>query len=382
MPELGNVGGQIARSAGVLLFLVAPLVLVPSALAGSALSQERFTNPGGHPYQQILFVAASGETNRLAATLTPTALELTDPAGISPLGGCESPLPDDLTAVACRVGLSPGLPSFEATLGDRDDVFSADLPAVVHGGSGADILRAGGVPFGLGGHLYGDSGDDRLVGHGGYDTLDGGPARDRLFGGGDTDVLAGGPGDDTLRGDSGDDALSGGPGRDRLDGGRGFDQLYGEGGRDRLEARDGNPDDVHCQGGDGAMLDRVDMLSGRCGRTVRVGAPRAVPVGDLDSLPLAFALTFVPGDSLGTGVGCPADRTRPCTGSLLIRDQGLVLGRKRFRRLEPGRKRQLTMRVGRRASDKAARGDSLVTLVVTTRNEGRPLRAVATAAVL
>lgn len=208
--------------------------------------------------------------------------------------------------------MSPASPSFEATLGDRDDLFSADLPAVVHGGSGADILRAGGAPSGLGAHLFGDSGHDRLVGQDGLDTLDGGPARDRLSGGDDTDRLAGGRGDDTLRGESGDAALRGGPGRDTLDGGgEGFDQLYGEGGRDRLEARDGHPDDVRCRGGDGALLDRVDMLSGRCGRTVRVGAPRTVPVGDLDSLPLAFALTSFPGDSLGTGVGCPADRTRP-----------------------------------------------------------------------
>jgi len=381
MPEHGSFVGQTARSAGVALFLVGPIALVPSALAATAASEQRFSNPGGNPYQQVLFAAAPGETNRLAVTLTPTALELTDPVGITPLGGCESPSPSDPTAVACSLGSSTGLPSFEAMLGDGDDVFSADLPAVAHGGSGADTLSVEGELSVVGVLLFGDSGNDRLVGQGGEDRLEGGSARDTLFGGADIDTLAGGAGDDLLRGESDSDTLRGGPGRDALHGGPGFDQLYGEGGGDRLDARDGDTDDVHCQGSDNAILDRVDMLSGRCRRSVRVGAPRAVPVGDLDSLPLVLALTSFPGDSLGTGVGCPADRTRPCTGSLLIRDEGLVFGRKRFRRLLPGGKRQLTIRVGKRAVNRAARGDGLVTLVVTTRDRRRTLRVTATAGV-
>jgi hypothetical protein len=376
------VRSRSAFSAGVALFLAASLVAAPSALAGSVASRERFSNPGGNPYQRVVFVAASGEANRLAVTLTPAALELTDPVGITPLSGCDRPSPGDLTAVACRAGSSLGTTSFEAMLGDGDDVFAADLPAVAHGGSGADNLGVDGVLHGGGGALFGDSGDDSLWGQSGQDTLDGGPGRDRLFGRVDQDTLAGGSGDDLLRGESGDDVLRGGSGRDLVDGGRGFDQLYGDGGRDRLDARDGHTDDVHCRGGDGAKLDRLDMLRGRCAQRARGGAPRTVPVGDLSSTPLAFAVSSGDlGDSLGTGVGCPADRTRPCTGSLVIRDAGRVFGRKRFRQLMPGRERQLTMHVGRRAVNRAGSGDSRVTLVVTTRDRGRALRVVATAGV-
>ena len=363
-----------ACSAGVALFLAASLVAAPSALAGSAASQERFSNPGGNPYQRVVFVAASGEANRLAVTLTPAALELTDPVGITPLSGCDRPFPGDLTAVACRAGSSLGTTSFEAMLGDGDDVFAADLPAVAHGGSGADDLRVDGV-------LFGDSGDDSLSSQSGQDALHGGPGRDRLSGGVDQDTLAGGAGDDLLRGEQGDDVLRGGPGRDLVDGGRGFDQLYGDG-RDRLDASDGHTDDAHCRHGDGAKLDRLDMLRGRCAQLARGGAPRTVPVGDLSSTPLAFAVSSGDlGDSLGTGVGCPADRTRPCTGSLVIRDAGRVFGRKRFRQLMPGGERQLTMHVGRRAVNRAGSGDSRVTLVVTTRDRGRALRVVETAGV-
>jgi serralysin len=376
------VRSRRAFSAGVALFLAASLVAAPSALAGSAASQERFSNPGGNPYQRVVFVAASGEANRLAVTLTPAALELTDPVGITPLSGCDRPSPGDVTAVACRAGSTLGTTSFEAMLGDGDDVFATDLPAVAHGGSGADSLRVDGVLPGVGGALFGDSGDDSLSSQSGQDTLHGGPGRDRLSGGVDQDTLAGGSGDDLLRGEQGDDVLRGGPGRDLVDGGRGFDRLYGDGGDNRLDARDGHTDDVRCRRGDAAKLDRLDMLRGRCAQQARGGAPRTVPVGDLSSTPLAFVVSSGDlGDSLGTGVGCPADRTRPCTGSLVIRDGGLVFGRKRFRQLMPGGERQLTMHVGRRAVDRAGSGDSRVTLVVTTRERGRTLRIVATAGV-
>ena len=371
-----------AFSAGVALFLAASLVAAPSALAGSAASQERFSNPGGNPYQRVVFVAASGEANRLAVTLTPAALELTDPVGITPLSGCDRPSPGDLTAVACLAGSSLGTTSFEAMLGDGDDVFAADLPAVAHGGSGADSLRLNGVLHGVGGALFGDSGDDSLSSQSGQDTLDGGPGRDSLSGGVDQDTLAGGSGDDLLRGEQGNDVLRAGPGRDLVDGGRGFDQLYGDGGENRLDARDGHTDDVRCRRGDAAKLDRLDMLRGRCAQQSRGGAPRTVPVGDLSSTPLAFAVSSGDlGDSLGTGVGCPADRTLPCTGSLVIRDSGLVFGQKRFRQLMPGGERQLTMHVGSRAVNRAGSGDSRVTLVVTTRDRARTLRVAATAGV-
>lgn len=356
-----------AVAAGVALSVAAPLAAPPAALSASVSSQERF-NQGG-PYQKIVFEAVPGEANRLAATLSQMMLNLSDPVGITPLAGCERPTPTDATAVVCR---ALGGIVFEATLADGDDVLSANLALVAHGGSGKDVLRGSGS-------LYGESGADTIVGEGDEDVLKGGSGRDRLAGGGHGH-LSGGSGADIVNGRRGDDLLRGGPGGDLLDGGRGFDIFDGGGGRDRLHARDRHPDIVECRGADRATLDRLDMLRGRCARVARTGAARAVPVGDLSSDPLTLGVT-TEADSLGTGVGCPADRATACTGSLVIRDAGRVLGRKRFGPLGPGQERQLTMHVGERVVNRAGSGDSRVRLVVTTRDPARILQAVAAAEV-
>ncbi|MGO4527334.1 M10 family metallopeptidase C-terminal domain-containing protein [Microvirga sp. 2MCAF35] len=67
-----------------------------------------------------------------------------------------------------------------------------------------------------GANLYGEIGDDYLIGRGGSDGL---------FGGGGNDALDGGGGNDTLWGGNGDDIIWGGAGADTLDGGHGIDTL-------------------------------------------------------------------------------------------------------------------------------------------------------------
>jgi hypothetical protein len=59
-----------------------------------------------------------------------------------------------------------------------------------------------------------------------------------LMGGAGDDVLVGGSGNDDLRGGAGDDQLDGGPGDDSIDGNTGFDQLRGGTGHDSFGARE------------------------------------------------------------------------------------------------------------------------------------------------
>lgn len=87
--------------------------------------------------------------------------------------------------------------------------------------------------------LYGDSGDDVLIGSphvdqingaGGNDTVIGGDSRDTLRGGSGRDSLNGGNGNDLVVGQGGSgDSLTGGEGNDTLNGGAGTDTLIEQG---------------------------------------------------------------------------------------------------------------------------------------------------------
>jgi len=113
--------------------------------------------------------------------------------------------------------------------------------------------------------LYGDVGNDRLIGGHGRDTLSGGDGKDRLTGGPGDDTLSGGDdrdllngnrGDDTLNGENGHDNLKGGPGNDQLNGGPGRDRLFGGPGTDTLsgdldnDILNGGPSQDTLTGGD------------------------------------------------------------------------------------------------------------------------------------
>ncbi len=80
--------------------------------------------------------------------------------------------------------------------------------------------------------LAGNSGDNRLNGLDGTDTLFGNAGNDRLSGGNQGDQVNGDDGDDTLQGNLGNDKLKGGDGDDVLNGGAGKDVLTGNTGAD------------------------------------------------------------------------------------------------------------------------------------------------------
>lgn len=87
--------------------------------------------------------------------------------------------------------------------GVRPADFEALLEVTVYGQAGDDTL----IGSQLADLLLGGSGADELRGEGGDDSLRGGPGDDRL---------RGGAGNDQLRGDQGDDACVGGPGADAM----------------------------------------------------------------------------------------------------------------------------------------------------------------------
>lgn len=102
--------------------------------------------------------------------------------------------------------------------------FSPNQGILAYGQSGNDFIYVD-KAISLSAVLYGDDGDDFLVGGSGNDTL---------LGGAGNDLLWGTNGNDVLSGDDGNDILVGGQGNDTLIGGAGTDWLYGTGGEDVL----------------------------------------------------------------------------------------------------------------------------------------------------
>lgn len=92
----------------------------------------------------------------------------------------------------------------------------------IFGGSGNDTLSSSPNTTGVN-SLYGELGDDQLLGGGYSDILNGGEGNDNLWGGQGDDSLAGELGADTIDGGDGKDTLSGGAGNDTLIGGAGSD---------------------------------------------------------------------------------------------------------------------------------------------------------------
>lgn len=102
-----------------------------------------------------------------------------------------------------------------------DTNFSVMDIVSIYGEAGDDIIRREGERS----YIDGGEGADTIIAGFGADTITGGwdDAADSIEGGHGNDLLTGGGGNDTLRGGQGADTLDGGAGTDLLDGGQGDD---------------------------------------------------------------------------------------------------------------------------------------------------------------
>lgn len=82
--------------------------------------------------------------------------------------------------------------------------------------------------------LYGNKGNDTIYGGKGNDFINGNSGDDFLFGNKGNDTIYGSKGNDYLYGDTGKDKLYGGKGKDTIYGNKGNDILYGDNGNDKI----------------------------------------------------------------------------------------------------------------------------------------------------
>ncbi|HEV2296808.1 MAG TPA: hypothetical protein VGR35_23400 [Tepidisphaeraceae bacterium] len=180
-------------------------------------------------------------------------------------GAQNSPSDPNLLAVARnRIGRA-----FEAgdvarvsvTSGAGDDYVemrATDVPGALEGATGNDRLAGG-------------AGNDSITGDDGYDSIDGGAGNDTLIGNDGRDWIRGQDGSDSLFGNAWGDFLDGGAGNDivngggypdRLTGGPGNDTLRGGLGNDLFFTNDGTSDHLFGDAGlDSADPDEDDVLT-------------------------------------------------------------------------------------------------------------------------
>lgn len=115
---------------------------------------------------------------------------------------------------------------------------------VVYGGAGDDVIQLSNLSAMS--KLYGEAGNDAIVGSFG---------KDRIYGGDGDDSLAGGDNHDTLYGEAGDDRVFGGASSDYVSGGAGTNVIRGEGGFDHIVYASG--DDVRGNRGDKMEIDSI-----------------------------------------------------------------------------------------------------------------------------
>ncbi len=133
------------------------------------------------------------------------------------------------------------------------------LPAggrvIVYSGDGNDRVFADRI--GISATIFGEQGDDLILGGHSADIIDGGAGVDRIVGNSGNDLILGGDGDDYLYGNAGNDIVVGGNGNDHLDGDSGRDLLIGGLGTDYV--RGGAGDDLLI-GGTTSYDENIDAL--------------------------------------------------------------------------------------------------------------------------
>ena len=154
-----------------------------------------------------------------------------------------------------------------SSLGDHFD-NQTDIPSNIYGNGGNDTLVGGSNVD----RIFGGQGDDTIYGRAGTDYLYGDwfglavmagtSSADTIYGGDHDDTIFGGGGNNTMYGDAGNDIIKGSHGNDTIYGGTEDDVLIGNGGNDRIhgdagfdELVGGAGDDILDGGADNDTLD-------------------------------------------------------------------------------------------------------------------------------
>ena len=292
--------GRRVWGAGIATLAALAALALPAAASGATVTvrpdPDTVPEGGGPPaYDEVHYVAAPGERNRLlvAYAADATSVTVTDPgAAITAMGSCVSVDAHTARCVAREDRGIRWLQSTRVALGDLDDEIRTTRPG----------------PAPIGGVVVdGGPGDDLLDGGAGSDRLDGGGGVDRLLGGGGLDVLTDGDRD----GAAGDAA----PGADVLDGGGDLDEVsYAQRTRGvTVSLVDPGPDGASGEGDTITGVERAtggagdDRLTGDGGDNVLVGLAGADVLAGLGSRDSSGYGDFLDGgegrDSLAGGDG-------------------------------------------------------------------------------
>ncbi|WP_413204795.1 DUF5801 repeats-in-toxin domain-containing protein [Rhodospirillum sp. A1_3_36] len=204
--------------------------------------------PAGH--EDFTYVVVDGDGDGATGTLSVTV----DPNAEGPA----APEPNSDEALAHAIAGAGN----DATINGSDGsevIWGTDASETinanngyeqVYGGGGDDVIYAdsqSGTDSSDGAQLFGQDGNDVLIGDNGWNYMDGGDGNDRIEGAGGNGEFKGGAGHDVIVGGSG--------GWNDIDGGTGDDSLYGGDHGNVISGEDGN--DL-IQGGAGAD----DLLGG------------------------------------------------------------------------------------------------------------------------
>ena len=127
----------------------------------------------------------------------------------------------------------------------NDSILGYNGNDKLYGDAGKDTIYGGnGNDYIVGGasddKLYGEAGNDTIYGNTGNDYILGGNSNDKLYGGDGKDTIYGGNGNDYIKGENSNDKLYGGNDQDTIYGGTGHDYISGDNGNDKLYGQDGN----------------------------------------------------------------------------------------------------------------------------------------------
>jgi hypothetical protein len=206
----------------------------------------------------------------------------------------------------------------------NDTLVGGDRTDVLFGGEGDDSLAGGNAINDGNNRLYGEAGSDTIVGGRGLDIVEGGTGHDSVVTAAGNDTVEAGDGNDDVDAGAGDDVVNAGGGDDFVRGGEGADYLYGDGGDDTVWGQSG--DDV--LGGDAGFTREFaalptpqpgdDSLDGGTGNDYLVGSRESLTFADANG---ADTMTGGPGgdvinvrgDDVATDAGAddvvPAART-------------------------------------------------------------------------